>query len=82
MVLDADYLYLDAFITVFSVFTTVLVAHKVLENWLYWMVINSFAAYLYFAKDMHLTGILFIGYLGFAIYGYMSWQSNKTPQHA
>jgi len=74
MVLDAQYLYLDAFITVFSVFTTVLVAHKVLENWLYWMVINSFASYLYFIKDMHLTGLLFVGYLGFAIYGYVSWK--------
>lgn len=74
MVLDAEYLYLDAFITVFSVFTTVLVAHKVLENWLYWIVINSFASFLYFLKDMPLTGILFIGYLGFAIYGYMSWK--------
>ena len=74
MVLDAEYLYLDAFITVFSVFTTVLVANKILENWLYWMVINSFASYLYFAKDMHLTGLLFVCYLGFAIYGYVSWK--------
>ena len=74
MVLDADYLYLDAFITVFSVYTTVLVAHKVLENWLYWMVINTFASFLYFLKDMPLTGTLFIGYLGFAIYGYVRWK--------
>jgi len=74
MVLDADHLYLDAFITVFSVYTTVLVAHKVLENWLYWMVINTFASFLYFLKDMPLTGTLFIGYLGFAIYGYVHWK--------
>ena len=74
MVLDADYLYLDAFITVFSVYTTVLVAHKVLENWLYWIVINTFASFLYFLKDMPLTGLLFVGYLGFAIYGYNRWK--------
>jgi nicotinamide mononucleotide transporter len=81
IVLDADYLFLDAFITVFSVFTTVLVAHKVLENWLYWMVINTFASYLYFLKDMQLTGLLFIGYLGFSIYGYISWQRQQQgPQ--
>jgi nicotinamide mononucleotide transporter len=80
MVLDAEYLYLDAFITVFSVFTTVLVANKVLENWLYWMVINTFASYLYFVKDMPLTGLLFIAYLGFAIYGYVSWKKPLEVQ--
>lgn len=73
-ILDAKYLYLDAFITVFSVFTTVLVAHKVRENWLYWIVINIFAAYLYFAKDLALTGILFICYTGFAVYGFIQWR--------
>lgn len=74
MWLDTEYLYLDAFVTVFSVFTTVLVAHKVLENWLYWLVINTFAMYLYFAKDMQLTGLLFIGYSVFAVYGYFKWR--------
>jgi nicotinamide mononucleotide transporter len=73
-VLDANYIYLDAFITVFSVFTTVLVAHKVRENWLYWIVINLFAAYLYLAKDLALTGILFLCYTGFAIYGFIQWR--------
>jgi nicotinamide mononucleotide transporter len=73
-VLDANYIHLDAFITVFSVFTTVLVAHKVRENWLYWIVINLFASYLYFAKDLALTGILFLCYTGFAIYGFIQWR--------
>ena len=33
--------YLDSFTTWGSVFTTIMVAQKVLENWLYWIVINS-----------------------------------------
>ena len=73
-VLDANYLYLDAFITIFSVFTTLLVAHKVRENWLYWIVINLFAAYLYFAKDLALTAVLFLCYTGFAVYGFIQWR--------
>lgn len=80
MWLDTEYLYLDAFVTVFSVFTTVLVAHKVLENWLYWLVINCFAMYLYFAKDMQLTGYLFVGYAAFAVYGYFKWSKQLTGQ--
>lgn len=75
--LDQEYLYLDAFITIFSLFTTALVAHKVLENWIYWMFINSFAAYLYFSKSLLLTGLLFVFYVGFSIYGYLSWQRSQ-----
>ena len=72
--LDANYLYLDAFVTVFSVFTTFLVTHKIRENWLYWIVINLFGSYLFFAKDLALTGVLFLCYTGFAVFGYMQWR--------
>lgn len=77
--LDPEYLYLDAFITVFSLFATVLVAHKVLENWLYWIVIDVFAAYLYFSKELALTGCLFMLYTVFAVYGYFSWRKQVAP---
>ena len=43
---DAAATYLDAFTTVFSIITTVMVTRKVLENWLYWIVID--ATYVYF----------------------------------
>lgn len=71
---DPKYVYLDAFISIFSVFTTVLVAHKVLENWLYWIVINSFSSYLYFSKELYWTCCLFAIYVIFAIYGYRHWR--------
>lgn len=71
---DPKYVYLDAFISIFSVFTTVLVAHKVLENWLYWIVINSFSSYLYFSKELYWTCCLFVIYVIFAIYGYRHWR--------
>ncbi|MBL4631061.1 MAG: nicotinamide mononucleotide transporter [Paraglaciecola sp.] len=78
-ILDAEHLYLDAFITVFSVFTTILVAHKVHENWLYWMLINSFGVYLFFSKELYLTAALSFLYLGFSVYGYISWGKNTGP---
>lgn len=78
----AEYLYLDAFITVFSVFATVLVARKVLENWLYWIVIDAVAVYLYLAKGLVLTGFLFVIYSLFAIYGYWQWSKDKTDKYS
>ncbi|GAC14058.1 nicotinamide riboside transporter PnuC [Aliiglaciecola lipolytica] len=71
-------LYLDALVTVFSVYTTYLMANKVLENWLFWIVINSFAAYLYFSNGLFLTGVMFLWYFGLAIYGYLKWYKDYT----
>ena len=72
-VFSGDYMYLDAGITVFSVFATVLVAHKIRANWLYWLGINAVAVYLYLAKGLALTALLFVLYTLFAAYGYWQW---------
>jgi nicotinamide mononucleotide transporter len=50
------------------------------ENWLYWIVINLFAAYLYFANDLVLTGILFLCYTGFAVYGFIQWGTEANTE--
>lgn len=79
-VLNSDYLVLDAAITVFSVFVTWMMANKILQNWLYWIVINSAAAWLYWQQELVLTSVLFVGYVFFAVYGYFSW--SKSQQQA
>jgi len=55
--------YLDSATTVFAVFATYLVAKKVLENWLYWIVIDAVSIYLYIEKDLVPTAALFILYV-------------------
>ncbi|WP_088332017.1 nicotinamide riboside transporter PnuC [Lacimicrobium sp. SS2-24] len=77
---NAQYLYVDALVTVFSLFTTYLVTQKVLENWLYWIVINMLAAWLYWQSGLLLTALLFVGYFGFAVYGYIKWRSSYQEQ--
>ncbi len=67
--------YLDAFVTVFSVMNTVLMARKVLENWLYWLVINSAAIALYWQTGYYVTIVMFSLYLFLAVAGYLSWRS-------
>ena len=63
----------DSFTTVFSVFATYMVTKKVIENWLYWIVIDAVSVYLYFSRDLHLTSLLFLVYTIIAIFGYFSW---------
>jgi nicotinamide mononucleotide transporter len=71
----ADFPYLDTFTTVFAVFATYLVAQKVLENWLYWIVIDAASIYLYIEKDLMPTVVLFSFYTVIATWGYLKWRS-------
>jgi len=71
----AAFPYLDTFTTVFAVFATYLVTQKVVENWLYWIVIDAVSIYLYLEKDLMPTVILFIIYVLIAAYGYVKWQA-------
>ena len=70
---DAKMPLVDTFTTVFSVVATILVIKKVLENWLYWIVIDLVSIFLYFERDLQLSSILFMIYTIIAIKGYFSW---------
>lgn len=77
---DARLPYLDSFTTWASVFTTVMVARKVLENWLYWIVINSVSIYLYIDRDLDQTAAMFTLYLVLSVLGYVAWKKNYVLQ--
>ena len=70
---DAALPYLDSFTTWGSILTTWMVARKVLENWLYWLVIDSVSIYLYLDRELYLTALLFVAYLVIVIFGYLRW---------
>ena len=65
--------YLDAFTTWGAIIATLMVAKKILENWLYWIVIDSAAIYLYLEKGLYLTALLFVAYVLIALVGYLAW---------
>lgn len=73
---QAAFPYLDAATTCFAVMTTYLVAKKVLENWLYWVVIDIVSIYLYINKGLMLTSLLFVLYVGMAVVGYFLWRNS------
>ncbi len=74
--------YVDSFTTWASVITTVLVAKKYLENWLYWFVIDSISIPLYLDRGLYLTAALFAVYLVIVVFGYLSWQRHLTARTA
>ncbi len=64
---------LDALITTFSLFATYLVSKKILSNWIYWIVIDAFAAQLFASRALHLTACLYLIYSVIAGYGFYQW---------
>ena len=66
--------FVDSFTTWGAVVTTWMVTRKVLQNWLYWIVINPTAAWLFWVRDLHLYSLLFIAYTLIAIFGYIKWR--------
>lgn len=66
--------FVDSFVTWGSVITTVLVIRKVLQNWLYWLLLDGIALYLYVDRGLYLTALLFLLYLGIVTFGYFEWK--------
>jgi nicotinamide mononucleotide transporter len=67
--------FLDAGLAWASVFATWLVARKVLENWIYWIVTDLAAAWLYGTRELYATAALFVLYTLIAMRGYQSWRA-------
>jgi nicotinamide mononucleotide transporter len=77
---DAHAPYLDSFVTWGSVITTWMVTRRVLENWLYWIVVDALAAYLYFDQGLRATALLFLAYIGIVIHGYFAWRRTELQR--
>ena len=71
---EAKFAYLDTFVMIFSVIATWMLANKILETWLYWMVIDSAAIILYWQSGYLATIILFVFYIFLAFYAYYTWR--------
>ena len=71
---SAAWPYVDSFTTWASVITTYLVARKYLQNWLYWIVIDTVSIPLYIDRGLNLTAVLFAAYVVIAVFGYLSWR--------
>jgi nicotinamide mononucleotide transporter len=72
--------YLDSFTTWGSILTTWMVARKILENWLYWLVIDSVSIYLYLDRALYLTALLFAAYVVIVLFGYRQWLIHYRAQ--
>ena len=71
---DAALPWWDAFILIFSLIAQWLQARKKLENWPAWVVVNTVAIGVYWAKDLRLTAGLYVIFWLMALWGWREWR--------
>lgn len=75
------YPYLDSFLTACSFVAQILLARKILENWLLWIFADIIYTVVYFKKNLVDTSIMFAILIIIAIFGYLDWKKvYKTQQ--
>jgi nicotinamide mononucleotide transporter len=77
---DAALPFLDSLTTWGAVVATFMVARKILENWIYWFVIDAVSIVLYLNRDLYFTAALFGGYLVMIVVGYRSWRASMLEE--
>lgn len=70
----------DAFTTSASIVATWMLARKILENWLFWIVIDIVSLGMYIYKGLYITSLLFLIYSTMAVIGYFQWKRAMNSQ--
>ena len=70
----------DAFILVFSLIAQWLQARKKLECWPGWLLVNTVAIGVYWAKDLRLTTGLYVIFWVMALWGWREWRRTLPKQ--
>ncbi|MCY4128450.1 MAG: nicotinamide riboside transporter PnuC [Gammaproteobacteria bacterium] len=74
----AKYIYLDNSILVLSLVAMWFTAHKYIENWFIWFVVNVGTVTLYALSGLWGFMALYIVYIGMAIWGYLQWRQSMA----
>lgn len=64
----------DSFTTALSITATWMLARKIIEHWILWIVVDAFSAGLYFYKGLYPTSMLFFIYTLMAAVGWWRWR--------
>ncbi len=79
---DSPLPYWDSFTTALSIVATWMLARKILEQWLVWVIVDAVSLGLYLYKELYPTAILFAFYTILAVYGYFQWKKDLAKADA
>lgn len=77
---DSPLPFADSFTTALSITATWMLAKKMIEHWILWIIVDSVSAGLYFYKELYPTTILFVIYTIMAVIGWIQWRKDLKLQ--
>lgn len=66
--------FLDSTVLVFSIIGQILMMQRRVENWAFWLLVNTIAVPLYFSRGLHLTALLYAAFWINAIVSWRNWR--------
>ena len=68
----------DAFTTAVSFTATWMLARKILEHWILWIIVDTVSMGLYLYRGLYPTLVLFALYTTMAVIGYIQWKKSYS----
>ena len=78
---DSPIPYGDALTTAMSFTATWMLARKILEHWIVWIVVDLISMALYLYRGLYPTMILFAIYTSMAVIGYVQWKKAQSTSY-
>jgi nicotinamide mononucleotide transporter len=69
----ASFPYIDTFVAVCSVLAVILLARRIFETWVLWILVDVTSIWLYFVKGVKLIALEYVIFLSLAVLGVLSW---------
>jgi nicotinamide mononucleotide transporter len=70
----------DSFLTACSIVGTWMLAQKIIQNWLLWIVIDIIYVGLLYQQALWTAALNYALFVALAIYGWYSWQTEKKQK--
>jgi nicotinamide mononucleotide transporter len=71
---NGSYPFIDSSILMLSITAQILLMGRKIENWYFWIVVNTISVPLYFIKDLKLTSFIYLIFLINAVWGLKAWK--------
>ncbi|MFN4972693.1 MAG: nicotinamide riboside transporter PnuC [Bacteroidota bacterium] len=76
---NSQYPFADAALTLFGFGATFMQVRKIRSSWIYWFVIDTAGAILYFKTGLQAYALLMAVYASLCVSGYLQWKKSEMP---
>ena len=71
----------DAFTTAIGIIATYMLAKRIIEHWIFWIIANAASVYLYYLRELYPTMFLYVCYTVLAAVGLYIWKKKGIKQN-